>query len=118
MFCSQCGEKNAAGAKFCSKCGTALAQSKAVVEAPAPRAAEGKRTSGFAIAALILGILGASLLAVVFGAIGISQTGKDSNLKGRGMAIAGLVLGILWIVGVIILTIAATFWTTSSWWWF
>lgn len=25
MFCSQCGADNAAGAKFCAKCGTALA---------------------------------------------------------------------------------------------
>ena len=115
MFCSKCGEKNAAGAKFCSSCGAPLTQA-AAVEAPAPRAVGGKRTSGMAIASLILGILGISILAIIFGAIGISQTGKDPNLKGRGMAVAGLVLGILWLIGVVFWIIAAIFWATSFWW--
>jgi len=116
MFCSNCGEKNAAGAKFCSKCGEPL--TAAAAEAPAPRAAAGTRTSGMAIAALIMGILGISLLAIIFGGIGISQTGKDPNLKGRGMAVAGLVLGILGMIGVIFWILAAIFWSTSFWWFF
>jgi uncharacterized membrane protein YvbJ len=117
MYCSQCGEKNPAGAKFCSSCGAALVQSKVAPAAPAPAATKTKeRTSGFAIAALILGILGISLLAIIFGAIGINQTGKDPNLKGRGMAVAGLVLGVLWLIGVVIWIIAAIVWSVSFWW--
>jgi len=55
-----------------------------------------QKTSGLAIASMVLGIvwLGwlGSLLAVIFGHIALSQT-KDGRAGGRGMAIAGLVLG-------------------------
>ncbi|MBA7578872.1 hypothetical protein ES708_20738 [subsurface metagenome] len=123
MFCSKCGEKNPDDGKFCSKCGEALVATKApkapaAAPAPAKRAAAGEKTSGFAIAALVMGIVGViffgplAILAIIFGAIGISQIGKDPSLKGRGMAVAGLVLGIIagafWIIGLI-------FW--SSFWW-
>jgi uncharacterized membrane protein YvbJ len=118
MFCSKCGEKNPSGGKFCSKCGEPLTAAAAPAEAPAPRAAAGTRTSGMAIAALIMGILGISILAIIFGGIGISQTGKDPNLKGKGMAVAGLVLGILGMIGVIVWILAAIFWSTSFWWFF
>jgi GTP-binding protein len=54
------------------------------------------RTSGLAIASMVLGILWlywiGSILAVIFGHIAISQAGKDPAIKGKGMAIAGLVL--------------------------
>jgi hypothetical protein len=61
------------------------------------------RTSGAAIASLVLGILGCiplltSLLAVVFGIVGIRKT-RDPMTSGRGMAIAGLVLGLVGIIG-------------------
>jgi uncharacterized membrane protein YvbJ len=116
MYCPQCGEKNPDGAKFCSSCGAAL---KATAPAKAAKTVVvEERTSGLAIAALILGILGVSLLAVIFGGIAMSQTSKDPNLKGRGMAIAGLVLGILGMVGIVIWIIAAAVWSTGYWWWF
>ncbi len=126
MFCQQCGEKNPDDSKFCSKCGAALVQTKAApapaAPAPAP-AATGERTSGMAVAALIMGILGflffglLSILAIIFGAIGISQTNKDPRLKGKGMAVAGLVLGIIGIVGGVIWAIAVAIWSYSFWWW-
>src|SRR6185503_12545134 len=54
------------------------------------------RTSGLAIASMVLGILWiywiGSILAVIFGHIAISQSHKDETIRGRGMAIAGLVL--------------------------
>ena len=64
-------------------------------------------TNGFAIASLVLGILGPCglvvglILAIVFGFIALSQT-KDGRQRGRGMAIAGLVCSGLWIVGLVI----------------
>ncbi len=66
-----------------------------------PSGGPGQR-SGFAVAALPLGIVGLplfmlavpSILAVVFGILGIRQTG-DGSRTGRGMAIAGLVLGLV-----------------------
>jgi hypothetical protein len=59
----------------------------------AQRTAGVQRTSGLAVASLVLGIIGFSILAIIFGGVAIGQTGKDPNLGGRGMAVAGLVLG-------------------------
>lgn len=59
----------------------------------------GPSTNGFAIASLVLGILGFSVLAIVFGHIGASQVKRSGGYQtGRGMAIAGLVLGYLWLL--------------------
>ena len=62
--------------------------------APVPRS-----TSKSAVASLVLGILGCipvitGIPAAIFGFIGIRQT-RDPMVRGRGMAIAGLVLGLL-----------------------
>ncbi|MGH9414410.1 MAG: DUF4190 domain-containing protein [Terriglobales bacterium] len=67
-------------------------------------------TNGFAIASLILGILWlywlGSILAIVFGHVALVQIKRaGDNSTGRGMAIAGLVLGYLG-VAIAILTIA------------
>ena len=51
------------------------------------------RTSGLAITALVLGIIGFSIFAIIFGGVALGQIRKNPNLTGRGMAIAGLVLG-------------------------
>lgn len=59
------------------------------------------RTNGMSIASLVLGLVGLplcfllvpSLLAVIFGFVGLSQIKNDPSQRGRGMAIAGVVLG-------------------------
>ncbi|GAA1977506.1 hypothetical protein GCM10009718_12390 [Isoptericola halotolerans] len=51
-------------------------------------------TDGVAIAALVAGLLGTALLAVGLGIAGMVRT-KRSGRSGRGLAIAGLVLGVL-----------------------
>ncbi|GAA1642420.1 DUF4190 domain-containing protein [Catellatospora bangladeshensis] len=56
-------------------------------------------TNGFAIASLVLGILGGILLSVIFGIVALSQI-KKRNQTGRGMAIAGLVISGLWLAGI------------------
>src|SRR5205085_8436409 len=58
-----------------------------------------RKTSGAANAALIFGILGCvplitGLIAIVCGFIGIRTT-RDPRYSGRGMAVAGLILGLL-----------------------
>jgi len=58
------------------------------------------KADGFAIAALVLGILGGSLLALIFGVVSLSRIKSSGGLKtGRGMAIAGIVLGVVWLIG-------------------
>jgi hypothetical protein len=68
------------------------------------------RTSGLAVASMVLGIVWVywigSILAVIFGHIAISQTNRDPNLRGRGMAVAGLVLGYVGIA-LLVVTILA-----------
>jgi hypothetical protein len=67
------------------------------------------KNNGLAIAAMILGILWlywiGSILAVIFGHVALSQIGKSGGTQqGRGMAIAGLVLG--WVgVGVLVIVL-------------
>ena len=59
---------------------------------------------------MVLGILWiywiGSVLAVIFGHVAISQSRRDETLRGKGMAIAGLVLGYVGI-GVLILGLIA-----------
>jgi Domain of unknown function (DUF4190)/GYF domain 2 len=64
----------------------------------------GAKTSGLAIGSLVCGVVGifcAIILgpaAVIMGHIARSQIKKDPTLKGSGMALAGLILGYVWIV--------------------
>ena len=111
MYCSSCGAENAADNAFCLRCGarlgqpTPLAQQTVVVATP-------RRSSGIATAALIMGILSFpfgilfSILAIIFGNIGLGETRKDPSLEGAGMAKGGLVCGIislaLWVIGLIV----------------
>jgi hypothetical protein len=61
-------------------------------------------TSGWAVASLVLGLLGGIVLGAVFGFIALSRI-KRLGQRGRGMAIAGIVLSSCWtlllIIGII-----------------
>ena len=62
-------------------------------------------TNGLAIASLVLGIVGfgvGSLLAVIFGHVALHQI-KQRQQSGRGLAIAGLVLGSIAVVSFVVL---------------
>lgn len=68
------------------------------------------RTNGLAIASLICGIFGgffgvAWIAALITGFIALKQT-RERGENGRGMAIAGIVLGFLWVIGFILLIVA------------
>tara|TARA_B100001105_G_C22144124_1_gene337198 strand:+ start:268 stop:474 length:207 start_codon:yes stop_codon:yes gene_type:complete len=57
---------------------------------------------------MVLGILWlywiGSILAVIFGHVALSQIRKDPSIQGRGMAVAGVVLG--WVgVGALLLVL-------------
>ena len=61
------------------------------------------KTNGLAVASLVLGIIGflyfvPSILALVFGYVAKQQIDQSSGQQvGRGMAVAGIVLGWVWI---------------------
>jgi hypothetical protein len=68
-------------------------------------------TSGLAITALVLGILGGAILAVIFGHVALSDIRKTGK-EGRGMAVAGLVLGYIetafWVLIIVLFAAAAS----------
>ena len=119
MFCPKCGAQIADGSNFCTSCGVAFVRKIAVP----PRPTGIVRNSGMAVASLVLGLVGlfvippSSILAIIFGAVAMSQTNKNPNLKGKGMAVAGLVLGIaaivFWVI-LIVLLASADWWVDSS----
>lgn len=64
-------------------------------------------TNGFAVASMVLGIVWAmgvgSILAVIFGFIAKSQIDASDGVEtGRGMAIAGIVLGLVGVAFLIL----------------
>jgi hypothetical protein len=62
---------------------------------PPPQA---QSTDGFAIAALVFGVIGGVLLAIIFGFVARSRIMKSGGLKtGKGMATAGIALGFVWL---------------------
>ena len=70
--------------------------------APQPRMAP--RTNGLAIASMVLGVVGVSIVAVILGHVALSQIKKsEGSQEGRGFAIAGVVLGYIGIALFVIL---------------
>jgi hypothetical protein len=66
-----------------------------------------RTTSGWAIAAFVLGLVSCAPLSVIFGIIALINT-KGGRQSGRGLAIAGIVISGLWVlVGVILGVLAA-----------
>jgi len=109
-YCWHCGRENQDEARYCRHCGAQSAA--AVVEANAPTAlaaAPQPQTSGMAIASLVLGLAWlywiGSILAIVFGHLAKNEIKRNPvQLQGRGMAIAGIVLG--WVgIGMLVVTI-------------
>ncbi|QHC59723.1 DUF4190 domain-containing protein [Rathayibacter sp. VKM Ac-2760] len=73
--------------------GSAPEDGSALGHAPAPR----PPLNGLAVAALICGILGLAPAAIVLGHVGFAQA-RRSGQRGRGLAIAGFLLGYLALV--------------------
>ncbi|MGH3970249.1 MAG: DUF4190 domain-containing protein [Mycobacterium sp.] len=71
---------------------------------PQPSYQQPRKTSGMAIAAMVLGILGflaglPALLGVIFGIVALNQPAvKGRQQGGRGMAITGIVVGGVWLL--------------------
>jgi len=61
-------------------------------------------TNGFAVSALVFGLIGGTILPIVFGHVALAQIGRTGE-RGRGMAIAGLILGYLSLTVVIVIII-------------
>lgn len=109
-FCGKCGKENTAKSNFCPYCGETMVekQEEVKVEVVNPET----RTNGLALAGFIvsLGSLIISLWGItgivgtILSIIGLVKT-SHGNGKGKGFAIAGLIVGIISSIGGFILSI-------------
>ena len=107
MYCTKCGERNDDRAVTCRSCGEPLR-----IRREPPGAYVPPRSSGKAVASLVLGILSlvgciflAGIPAIILGWLARRDIRRsDGRLSGGGLAMAGVVSGILgsvWSVAVI-----------------
>ena len=121
MFCSKCGQQNDDNATTCVKCGATLKQKAQniateqeqpkvtpVQPAEVNQTQPTNKTSSSAIGSLITGIIGLFIAGIILGCVGISlalnafREIKTKQVKGKGMAIAGLIVSIIAFVGAIV----------------
>jgi Domain of unknown function (DUF4190) len=112
--CPYCAETIQDDSDFCQFCGTNLAQPFPAMAIPATgEPPQAPRTSGMAKASMICGIfffiLPAAILAIILGHLSYSEIGRSlGRIRGKGMALAGLILGYVGIAFIpFILIIAA-----------
>ncbi len=116
-FCPNCGasisEQSASQEQPTSQEQPAFAASPASPAQPtqstqSAQPVQNPKCNGFAIASLVLGIVSyvawlcclnsiTCILAIIFGIVALVQIGKG-NQKGKGMAITGLILGIVMVI--------------------
>jgi hypothetical protein len=60
-----------------------------------------QKTNGLAIAGFVTALACCSPVGIILSAIGLSQINKDPMQKGKGLATAGLIIGIISLVGTI-----------------
>jgi len=92
MVCPKCQREIPDSAPYCAYCGVRFAHPAATAPPSSP-----PRTSGLAVASLILGVLGGlvitGLLGLIFGIMALLQINRsDGRLRGQGLAIAGTVI--------------------------
>jgi len=93
--CPRCSALSSINANNCKSCGMPFTMEGTTLEAAGT-------SNGFCVASLVLGIIGLIpclvipwVLAIVFGIIGLNQVTKSGAGGGKGMGIAGIILGTL-----------------------
>jgi len=120
MICRYCAETIPDGSEFCPKCGARML----ATPTPPPPVAPGftppaplppgfvPPTDGKAIGSLICGFffffLPAAIVGIILGHLSLSEIGRSAGrLKGKGLAVAGLIFSYLGIAFIPLLIIAA-----------
>jgi DNA-directed RNA polymerase subunit RPC12/RpoP len=100
--CPKCQALSPINSNNCKTCGLPFTMEGTTLEAAGA-------SNGFCVASLVLGIIGLipcpifvpPVLAVIFGIIGYNQISRISEAKGKGSAIAGIVLGVIGLLEVL-----------------
>ena len=100
MFCRNCGKDIDDSAVVCPHCGVATKSTPDPAAAPAPAT-----SNGMAIAGFVLSLLGISLVGLILSIIGLKKS-KELGGAGRGLAIAGIVIGAVYMAVSFIVGIA------------
>src|SRR6202045_5499835 len=111
-ICPYCAEAIQEDSQFCQFCGTNLGSPPVPAASSIAAAPIESHTSGKAIASLICGIfffiLPAAIVAIILGHLSYSEIQKSlGRVRGRGIALAGLILGYSGLSFIPILIIAA-----------
>lgn len=111
-FCLGCGNGMSEGERFCGICGRDSQATAGLAVDPGVAFGLAPETSGKAIFSLICGVLfflpipPFFLVAVIFGHLSLSEIRRSAGrLTGRGLAIAGLVLGYLGVTAMVALIV-------------
>ena len=113
-FCTNCGTDRG-DSNSCPKCGTnfgpggvgqAPPAQPTYFQPPQPVYVVQAKTNGFAIASFVCSLVCGAPLAVIFGHIALSQINKNHE-GGRGLAIAGLVIGYIGLAFLLLFIIGA-----------
>ena len=114
-FCASCGAEVSEGYAFCEKCGAPVDGAQAAPAQPVYNAAApAKQSNGMAIGGFVCSLLGflgvlccgglLSIVGLILSIIGLKKA-KELDGAGKGLAIAGIVLGALGLLGGAIWTI-------------
>lgn len=117
-FCPNCGKELENGVKFCASCGKAVDADSTATQSTTPvtnvnvnvqNESNGMATAGFVVSLVswFLCCGSFSWLSLIFSIVGLVQS-KSKNDKGKGLAIAGIIISALALLSGILLTITGT----------
>ena len=122
-YCPNCGKELEKDVKFCANCGRAVTNettTQQVVQPATPTTttnvvvnnqnnSNSMATAGFVVSLIswLLCCGSFSWLSLIFSIVGLVQA-KDKNGNGKGLAIAGIIISAIALLGGVILTITGT----------
>ncbi len=120
-YCPNCGKELEKDVKFCANCGKAVINettTQQVVQPATPTTTttvvvkdnnNSMATAGFVVSLIswLLCCGSFSWLSLIFSIVGLVQA-KDKNGNGKGLAIAGIIISAIALLGGVILTITGT----------
>ena len=111
MYCAKCGAP-LNGAAFCGSCGTSAtgAPVSSVPYSPVPDYMNPPKYNGLAIAGFVCSLLGCTaLVGFILSLVALNQITKAQPAQqGRGLALAGAIVGGLWLLYVVVVWVNAT----------